>query len=448
MGSESRVRRRGVCPGLLDPMLTGDGWLARLSCIAPVPLSVFAALCEASRAHGSGSIEVTQRGNMQFRGLTATSASEFARKVSSLALGSGGRIGLGAGIGSPEASRVIANPLAGLDALEEIDTRALQARLLQSVDFDALGPKVSVLLDGGGPLHLDDVRADIRLRASCGRFHLAVGGDAHSALAVGWLRPEDTVDTVERLVNLIAARGRAARGRDLAEGIESLRTALTPLIAAGTPPQMRPPAEPIGIHALKGAGAARGVALPFGHSTADALQRLAQAAAMTGAEAIRPAPGRSLLVVGLSPAEADELARIAEADFVIAPNDPRRHVVACIGRPGCASGSLPTRELAPAIARAAGSFLDGSVAIHLSGCAKGCAHPGSASVTLSGPDRLVINGTAADAAHGTCTTSQLAAGLERLSAERDRQACDSAELLSRLGPGRVLQLLHGEGPLG
>jgi precorrin-3B synthase len=420
-------------------MMTGDGLLARMSCVEPVPLAAFAAVCQASRAHGNGIIEVTQRGNLQFRGLTVTSAPEFAEKMSSL------------GLGAPVDARVIGAPLSGLDVLEEFDTREIQARARAEIDFSGLGPKVSVLIDGGGKLSLDEVRADIRLVASRGRFHLSLGGDARSALAVGWLRLEDVISVLQRVTALIAARGQTTRARNLASSlsIDSLRAALVPLVAPGAALQQRPPAEPIGTHRLKSERVARGFALPFGHSTADTLQRLACAAATLGADAVRPAPGRVLLVIGLSPFEADHLADIAAAEgFVVDAGDPRRHVVACTGSPACASGSLAARELAPEIARAAGSFLDGSVTLHLSGCAKGCAHPGRASLTISGPDRVIVNGSAEDPAHGSCRADQLAAGMERLKAERVRLACPSAELLARLSPARIVDLLQGETRLG
>jgi precorrin-3B synthase len=154
-------------------------------------------------------------------------------------------------------------------------------------------------------------------------------------------------------------------------------------------------------------------------------------------------------VIGLSPGEAEPLAETARAEgFVVDSSDPRRYVAACTGSPGCASASLATRELASAIARAAGNFLDGSVTLHLSGCAKGCAHPGRAALTISGPDRVVVNGAADDPADGICRAEQLAAGMERLRAERERLGCQSAELLARLGTRGVVDLLHGGTPLG
>jgi len=64
--------RRGACPGLSAPMLTGDGLLVRLTSTgATIALEAFAGLCAAARQHGNGIVEITSRGNIQFRGLTA-----------------------------------------------------------------------------------------------------------------------------------------------------------------------------------------------------------------------------------------------------------------------------------------------------------------------------------------------------------------------------------------
>ena len=412
-------------------MVTGDGLLARLTCDAPIPIAAFAALCEASRTHGNGIVEVTQRGSLQFRGLTVTSAPDFARDVTSAGLAS-------------QRTGVSSSPLLGLDPLEELDVREVVAKV-RGTDFAALGPKASVLIDGGGRLHLDQLPADIRLRAAAhGLLHLALGGDALTAASLGWIQPEDTLAVIERLLASMAVRGSAPRARDFRSPphMDAIRAGLGPLIIPGSAPEARARAEPIGTHELKRAAVARGLALPFGHSTAGALQRLADAAAVRGAESIRPSPRRALLVIGLSHTAAHDLAIVAaEEEFIVDPTDPRRHVVACAGSPACASATLPTRELAPAIARAAGDLLDGSVTIHLSGCTKGCAHPGRASLTITGPGGITLDGTAADRAHATCPPAQLIAGIERLRYERERLGCTSADLLDR--PARVLELLRG-----
>ncbi len=112
---------------------------------------------------------------------------------------------------------------------------------------------------------------------------------------------------------------------------------------------------------------------------------------------MRTAPGRVLLAIGIS--AADVAAFIAAAErlgFIISPDDPRRRVIACTGAPGCASAHMAARAIAPEIAEAAASSLAEGETIHISGCAKGCAHPGPAALTIVGtPDgcALVANGT-------------------------------------------------------
>src|SRR5258708_25912544 len=77
--------RRGACPGLSAPMATGDGLLARLTPAgSTIALEAFAGLCVAARTHGNGVIEITSRGSIQVRGLSAASAPLFAVEVASL----------------------------------------------------------------------------------------------------------------------------------------------------------------------------------------------------------------------------------------------------------------------------------------------------------------------------------------------------------------------------
>jgi len=77
------------------------------------------------------------------------------------------------------------------------------------------------------------------------------------------------------------------------------------------------------------------------------------------------------------------------------PLDARLRVMACTGSPGCPQAWQKTRKLAR---RLAPSVPLGRT-VHVSGCSKGCAHPGVADVTLTGTPRgfgLVRNGTARD----------------------------------------------------
>src|SRR5262249_17667567 len=282
-----------------------------------------------------------------------------------------------------------------------IDTGALTARLRRAITAAglALAPKVNVVLDGGGRLHLDALAADVRLKAigsaRAPRLHVAVGGDAASAAPLGSIAPDQVADAVLRIVGVTAGRGAAGRAVDVVrgEGAGPFR----PLVGLdGEPaPPPRPPADPIGRHPLRDGSVALGVALAFGHARADALIELARAAGARGVRFVRPAAGRALLLVSAIGAATAALAAAAERlGFLARADDPRRRVIACPGKPDCASGLIAARALA---AELAPQLPPGSDTIHVSGCSKGCAHPAPAALTVVGTERgcgIVRHGSA------------------------------------------------------
>jgi precorrin-3B synthase len=376
--------RRGICPGLADPLPTGDGLLARLAVTRPIPLDAFAALCAAAGTHGNGILEITSRGSIQVRGLTPSSAPNFSAAVAAL------------DVADAAGGRVLTSPLAGFDPHEIFDVTAVADRLrdilVESGLAARLAPKVSVVVDGGGMLHLDAVPCDIRLRAQTAGgaigFEVAIANESTNTARPGTIAPEHAVEAVLALLHDIVAEGPTARARDLHD----------PRRFTGATLPRRSPAQPIGTHGLRDGGVALGIGLPFGHSDAETLQTLIEEARRAGAASARPAPGRVLLLIGVPPAQASELAAKAERlGFITKPDDPRRRVVACAGAPACAAAEIPTRALAPAIAAAARLKRQ---TIHISGCAKGCAHPGPADVTVVGIGNkcaIVPNGRAQDA---------------------------------------------------
>lgn len=380
-------------------MPTGDGLLVRIIFNEPISVDKLCSLCDASEAHGNGIVEITQRGNLQIRGLTPASAPRFAGIIEVL------------GIGADNRPPLLTSPLFGIDAGETFDPTPLLAHLKAAIqrerpDLQGLGPKVAVLVDGGGNLHLDAVYADIRLEATSDNlFKLSLAGTAYTASFVGYVSTNRVVASVEDLLRLIASWGPTARAKDLVAG---LKLGAAPAIA-------RPPCDPIGAYPLKDGTFASGFGLAFGHTTAVALKRFAQSAAEQGVRGIRAAPGRSILAIGSSLAAAEKLRDSAAAEgFIVDVKDARRHVVACAGAPACASARLPTRELAPEVARAARSLVGTSHVVHLSGCSKGCANPGPAAVTVVGPDGVVLEGRAGDTPQATVSSAGLIADIERL----------------------------------
>lgn len=405
---------RGACPRLSAPMQTGDGLLARLVTAGPIPLDQFARLCAAAREHGNGVMEISARGSIQVRGLTPISAPLFASAVAAL------------GIELCESIPVIAGPLAG-DPASLIDTDALAADLRRAIaDRNlVLAPKVSVVVDGGGALHLDALAADIRLRAvstAAGpMLHVALGGDAASAIPLGLAAPCDAVGIATHVLSAIAALGPEARTADLLRdnGIGTLRAALGIRIVPAASLPMRSRAEPIAAHRLNEGTCALGLGLAFGHAEADALIELAAIAETNGVRWVRPAADRALLLGPLNEEKEASTRKAAERlGFITDARDPRRRIIACPGAPSCASGLIAARAIAAELAQHLPPSLE---AVHVSGCAKGCAHPSPAPLTIVGTSQgcgIVRDGTAREMPE-TYVAADLPAALTLLTKTRE-----------------------------
>jgi precorrin-3B synthase len=366
----SKAFARGACPGVSAPMQTGDGLLARLVPAGSIPLDTLIGLCEAARARGNGIMEISARGSIQVRGLSLVSAPLFADAVAAL------------GIELCETVPVLVDPLPG-DPAALLDPQPIATSLRRAIADAglALAPKVSIVIDGRGRIDLDAVAADIRLRATAtsegSRFQVALAGDAATAKPVGVIAPQDAVDAVLALLGAIAERGPEARAADL----------LTPREAATPPVLSQPCAEAIGLHPLRGGACALGLAPAFGHTHADALKELAEIALAHDARWARPAPGRSLLLGPFGETQTAPIAAHAQRlGFIVDAQDPRRRIVACPGAPACASGLIAARALAAEIARDVPLAGEG-LAVHVSGCAKGCAHPATAPLTIVGTEQ-------------------------------------------------------------
>jgi precorrin-3B synthase len=144
------------------------------------------------------------------------------------------------------------------------------------------------------------------------------------------------------------------------------------------------------------------LAPPFGRLEAPIFLALAALAQTYGDGVLRPCARRGVVIAGVR--HPAELRREAAAlGLITDPGDPLLRVSACPGQPDCASASTATR----ADARRLASLLPAGATLHVSGCAKGCAHPGPADFTFVGRDGtydLVRDGTAQDTPQHTGIT--------------------------------------------
>jgi precorrin-3B synthase len=84
------------------------------------------------------------------------------------------------------------------------------------------------------------------------------------------------------------------------------------------------------------------------------------------------------------------------------PADARLSLMACPGKPDCGSALTSAPADALQIAESCKDLLRNGTTLHVSGCQKGCAHPGKADLTLVGRHDgrydIVANGSTRDAA--------------------------------------------------
>jgi precorrin-3B synthase len=413
--------RRGACPALSTPMPTGDGLLIRLSPasggLSPKQLI---GLCEAAARHGNGIVEVSARGSFQFRGFLSDSARGFADDVDQLGIDV--RVGVS----------VETSPLGGMD-LQEISNplplaEAIRQRISEAGLAARLGPKVSVIVDGGGQVSLDSIASDVRLVAVPSSnsvfWTVAIAGNGATAKAVGVFDEAAAVAVALRTLTGIADLGRDGRAKDLREirsvAPPSVLPDISPArgeISSGTPggrtdggaTERNSTTTSLSAFALTGNRYALPISLPFGHCEAANLIDLVRSAEALGVTDIRPAPQRRLLFICATADIAETLRESAQSlGFITSPSDPRHSIAACPGSPACASGKIPAREVAAQLADVLGK--QSGLSIHISGCEKGCARQTTADITIVGDEngaRLVVGGTTKAAPLAYTSTKEL-----------------------------------------
>jgi precorrin-3B synthase len=352
--------RRGWCPTVYAPMRSGDGLLVRVKppCGRLRPAQA-RALAAAAARDGNGVIELTNRGNLQVRGLTEASVARFAAAM----------VACGLAVADPAAERrrnVALVPLA--DARTLAVAAELERRLAGDAALASLPGKFgfTVALPGAG--------GDVRLHPIEGGWLVWPEG---AARAVPTAEPAaDALRLAHAFLAVAAGSGRMCAA-DTGAVLAAAGLHATEAVPALSPPPV--------IGPLPGGF---GVGLPFGAADAAALAALAELGTL------HLTPWRAVIVESPSlPVGGEEVLRTL--GLILDPADPRLALHACAGFPSCASAHAETRADAARLAA-----LRPGIAAHLSGCAKGCAHPGPSAITLvAGPDgyALIRDGAAGDA---------------------------------------------------
>ncbi len=366
---------RGWCPGARAPMMSGDGLVVRLR----APFGRFspeqaAGVADLSRRVGNGLLDLSARANLQLRGVAEADHSALIEGLEAL------------GLVDPDAATEARRNIVMSPFWQEDDTgHRIAAALndaLRAPDTPQTPGKFGYAVDCGLTPILRNISADIRIEAvEDGLICRADGSDSGARVTA-----RTAAETALELAAWFLSSGGAPNGRG--------RMAAHLAHGAALPQKFRD------IRAMAG-GVARFkpgptwhgqlVALEFGQITADTLAALANLAT------IRLTPWRMLLLEGRD--MAPNL-----PGLIHDASDPRLHIHVCTGAPGCPQGLSDTRPLARALA----PDLPAGQHLHISGCTKGCAHPGPSPLTLTataqGRFDLIRNGRAGDPPDATALT--------------------------------------------
>lgn len=375
------------------------------------------ALAEEADIHASGIVELTNRANLQLRGVRAGEETALTERLLRAGLGPGMSDGSEAASDISNNSRepalptalptaaaddvrnVMISPAAGRDPQALCDTRPLARQLLALLQseprFATLSPKFALLLDGGEALAMIDHPHDIWLyaiRVEQGEpwfaFGLAGRPATDSAGALGAVPASGVPSLVGALVHTFIdfagpedSRMRHVIARHGADAIVrhaslSLRCSLRrPLELA---PWQRLPAEParrFGAHRQRQPGLWHvGAQPPLGRMDTAALRELAALARRHGAGTLNVTPWQSVLLPDIAEQSVAHVETALDGlGFVRDAAHPLARLIACAGSAGCAKSHADTKADALALA----SRLPAGAHVHLSGCVRSCAaaHP-------------------------------------------------------------------------
>lgn len=397
-------RRNGWCPGALKPMETGDGLLVRVRVPGGrLSLDQAATIAAIARGEGNGLITLSARANLQIRGVTPATLPSLQARLAAVSLIDR----------DPEVERlrnIVASPLSDIDPDAAFDiapsVAALERVLAEDESLRPLPAKFSFVIDARGRLPLANIDADVRFEGTFAAdeeaFAVYLGGDDVWA---GFTPADEIASAAQRIGRAFLALSaplaeRPRRMRALVEEVGPERVLFEAGFDAAPYPRASTSAraaDALGAHAFRKTVVV-GVAAPFGDIESGAFSALIGHAHRAGADGLRLAPWRTFFITGLAPRGAASVVKeAARLGFIVEAQDRRLRAAACPAAPACKQGVHATREDA---ARWAALLPAGEgVALHVSGCAKGCARPQSTPATLvateSGYD-LVVGGKAGD----------------------------------------------------
>ena len=375
--------RPSACPGLLRIVPALDGGICRIKLPGGALRSAQArAIAEAARQHASGVLELTNRSNLQIRGVLPGQESALIDALLGAELGP--RVAA-----ADDVRNLMLSPAAGLDPQARMDVRPLASQLLDLLQdtpvLHALSPKFALQLDGGEALAMREHPHDLWLAAE-DEQHLLLGlAGCPIDTPLARVEATHTVTLVRELLLLFLklATPEQSRMRQLlaqipaSELLQHLQTRLDfPLQPA--PANWQTAAtinrSPAGIYPQAQSGLCMVAAgAQLGRLHAEQLLALAQLSEQQGDGELRLTPWQGVLLGNVAESASRELlAALGELGLLIHADEPLLGLVACTGSAACARGLADSKHHALHLAellRESGARPQ----VHLSACPRSCA---------------------------------------------------------------------------
>lgn len=337
-------------------------------------------VAEVAERWGNGTVEITNRANLQLRGIRSGTYSAVAGALtdSGVSLGAAGDL----------RRNLLLGPLGDLDPAA-VDYSPLLGPLLARMDsdrrLDSLSDKFGIAMDGGGSWPLTGRRAAV----------VASPGDdvGTAVIRCSWAPPR-TVAGCDLVTELASA------------AVSSLDHPYRSVVVPATPGRAAPATGPLG----RGPGWV-GAMPVLGRTDVSTLRALSELARRHSDGKLRLTPWRG--VVFVQPSDPDRLyVSLGRLGLVVEPDDPAASVVACAGTRGCTSALTDAMGDARLVIRGRRDRRSTAAAVHVSGCVKCCAQREQAAVALIGvgPGRydLYRDGTIVAAGLGASDAVEMA----------------------------------------
>ncbi|MGF0334724.1 precorrin-3B synthase [Ectopseudomonas toyotomiensis] len=375
--------RPSACPSLLRIVPALDGGICRVKLPGGVLRSAQArAIAEAARQHASGVLELTNRSNLQIRGVLPGQESTLVDAL------------LGAGLGPRVASaddvrNLLLSPAAGLDPQARMDVRPFASQLLDLLQdtpaLHALSPKFALQLDGGEALAIREHPHDLWLAAEDEQYLLLGLAGCPVDAPLARIEATQVVELVRKILLLFLelATPEQSRMRQLlaqipaSELLQRLQTRLDfPLqpVPANWQPASTISRSPAGIYPQAQSGLCMVAAgAQLGRLHAEQLLALAELSEHHGDGELRLTPWQGVLLGNVPESASRELlAALGDLGLLIHADEPLLGLIACTGSAACARGLADSKHHALHLAellRESGARPQ----VHLSACPRSCA---------------------------------------------------------------------------